>query len=475
MTLFHLACKNCHWQWKIQLPIWKRARRRYERYVYKFEQGDSTLTPPKQLIPQIDNCLHCAGSGLELAENTLSVNTKHYPRVAIIGGGIGGTALAVACLHRGIPFSLYERDASFDARSQWYGLTLQQASKAMQWFGISSLQGGITSTRHLVHDVWWKIIGEWGSRKYLKDENDNFKKRRNIHIPRQSLRSQLLSGLGDEKYVQWWHCLKNISARPDNTWQLEFQLKDQQKIAQADLVVAADGIRSSARSLLLGESVSPLRYLGCIVILGICPLSRLVGVESSLLDGKTVFQTVNGNERIYMMPYQRDTIMWQLSFPISEQDAITLSQQGPPAMKRESLRRLWHWHSPIAEILSATEISKISGYPVYDREPLDPKNLDSLWNATLLWDAMHPMSPFKWQGANQALLDALDLARNITQKCGPDSKWREKWLRDTLLKDFEIHMIARSTPKVYDSARAVELLHSRRVLHEGDTPRSRGI
>jgi thioredoxin reductase len=29
----------------------------------------------------------------------------HYPHVAIIGGGIGGVALAVACLHRGIDSS----------------------------------------------------------------------------------------------------------------------------------------------------------------------------------------------------------------------------------------------------------------------------------------------------------------------------------------------------------------------------------
>jgi len=45
-----------------------------------------------------------------------------------------------------------------------------------------------------------------------------------------------------------------------------------------------------------------------------------------LLDGATVFQTVNGFERIYMMPYDKDTIMWQLSFPICEQEAQKLSK-----------------------------------------------------------------------------------------------------------------------------------------------------
>ncbi|MFP3607604.1 hypothetical protein, partial [Paraburkholderia sp. SIMBA_053] len=88
--------------------------------------------------------------------------------------------------------------------------------------------------------------------------------------------------------------------------------------------VGADGIRSSVRKLLIGEEKTPLRYLGCIVILGICPLDALENLESPLLDSATVFQTANGNERIYMMPYTSDSIMWQLSFPMPEEEAKEL-------------------------------------------------------------------------------------------------------------------------------------------------------
>jgi hypothetical protein len=55
------------------------------------------------------------------------------------------------------------------------------------------------------------------------------------------------------------------------------------------------------------------------VILGICPLAVLNGIDSSLLDSATVFQT--GNERIYIMPYDSKSVMWQLSFPMSEEEA----------------------------------------------------------------------------------------------------------------------------------------------------------
>ncbi len=465
-------CPKCCGHGKKNLRLRKQARIRYQIAIKEFEKAKGEGNP--SVRPKITQilCDNCSGSGLIHATNYPIADSENYPHLAIIGAGIAGVALAVACLHRGIPFTLYERDSGFDARAQGYGVTLQQASKAIRELGLSSLKDGIYSTRHVVLTTEGKEITEWGMRTH-----ENIKKsprRRNVHIPRQALRLALLEQLRDHAAVQWGYRLVSFKQCEDKGVELSFQVNREMKNAKADLVVGADGIRSVVRSLLIGEDITPLRYLGYVVILGICSLEVVKGIESSLLDSATVFQTVNGYERIYIMPYSLDSVVWQFSFPMPEEEAKALSAQGAQALKEEACRRA-QWHEPIPQILSATLTTHISGYPVYDRELLKPELLEKAGPCTLIGDAAHPMSPFKGQGANQALLDALALARNISVACASLSKWRENGVREIVLTEFEEEMLVRSASKVKDSAEAVEFLHSKDVLREGYEPKGRSL
>lgn len=463
-------CTECQGRGKKSQRLSKKVRLQYQLALDQFEktgEGKAPIRPKAHL----NVCQKCSGSGLIPSDNFPIPDTENFPHVAIIGGGIGGVALAVACLHRGIPFTIYERDTNFDARSQGYGLTLQQASKAIEGLGIFDLKEGVISTRHLVHTTDGKVIGEWGIRKWIPSDQKTAPKRTNIHISRQALRLALLEQLGGENKIKWGHQLIDFN-QSESDVNLSFEVDGKIKNAKADLVVGADGIRSSVRKLLIGNDITPLRYLDCIVILGICPLKDLQDITSSLLDSATVFQTANGNERIYIMPYTSDSVMWQLSFPMPENEAKALSTLGPKALKDEACRRT-QWHDPIPQILAATHENKISGYPVYDRELLRSDLLEKGKQITLIGDAAHPMSPFKGQGANQALLDALALARGIVKECRPLSHWRKAGIRQTILTEFEAQMLERSAVKVKDSADAAQFLHSDIVLHEGDEPRGR--
>ncbi|MFD1381999.1 FAD-dependent oxidoreductase [Rhodanobacter aciditrophus] len=473
-TFSWAMCPDCQGRGKRSRRLRKKVRLDYQKALAAFESGASDQEPERPK-GHLESCAACAGSGLVSVTKPLAVNSEQYPHVAIIGGGIGGVALAVACQHRGIPFTLYERDSGFGVRSQGYGLTLQQASRAIQGLGIESLEDGVVSTRHMVHTPEGKVVAEWGMRKWVQDGGErSAAKRTNIHIARQSLRKALIEQLGGDENVTWNHQLMSYETGTDGQMLLTFDHQGQQKTATADLIVGADGIRSVVRRQLIGDEKTPLRYLGCIVILGICALADLGDLQSDLLDKATVFQTANGNERIYIMPYKADSVMWQLSFRLPEQEAIALNALGADALKAEAQRRT-PWHDPVTQILAATPASLVSGYPVYDRDALTALDFEQGLQVTLLGDAVHPMSPFKGQGANQALLDALSLARAITTGCWPQSGWREKGIRQSVLAEYEAEMLARSLVKVEDSAAAAEFLHSDIVLHKVDEPRGRSV
>ena len=466
-------CPKCQGRGRIRQNIRKKVKLSYQAALLQFEQQGGTV--PERPKAHLTVCASCRGTGVQAAAHPPVADTERYPQVAIIGGGIGGVALAVACLHRGIPFTLYERDRDFAARSQGYGLTLQQACKAIEGLGLFTLEHGVVSTRHVMHSTDGTVLGEWGVRNWQHSDATKAPKRTNVHIARQSLRLALLEQLAAHphlhKALQWDHQLVNLQETPAGV-ELSFVVEGETQTAHADLVVGADGIRSAVRHLVLGDDANSLRYLDCMVILGICPLSALSDIDSELLDSATVFQTANGHERIYIMPFDADSVMWQLSFPMQESAAKALSAAGAEALKVEACQRA-QWHAPIPQILAATPAALVSGYPVYDRDLLSAEALADVGPVTLLGDAAHPMSPFKGQGANQALLDALSLARMIVKGCGLQSDWREAGLRSRVLNEFEAEMLERSAIKVQDSAAAADFLHSDVVLHQSDQPRGR--
>ncbi len=470
------TCLDCRGRGIKRRKLRKKVRLHYQKILEEYNKSNKESAAPIRPKGALEPCPNCNATGLILSDNFPVSNTQTYPHVAIVGGGIGGIALAVACLHRGIPFTIFERDNCFDERAQGYGLTLQQASKAIQGLGILSLSEGIISTRHVVHTTDGEIIVEWGARKWLKTAVPKTNKRTNVHIPRQTLRLKLLEQLGGHDKIQWGHHFIDFKNLDDESVELNFKVNGKIKQIKADLLVGADGIRSTVRRLQIGEDITPLQYLGCIVVLGICPLDAMENTNSDLLDSETVFQTVNGVERLYVMPYNGDTVMWQFSYPITEKNAKSLSQQGTKALKKDALNRMEQWHDPIPKIIKATPETLISGYPAYDRKLLQNQMLKNAKHVTLIGDAAHPMSPFKGQGANQALLDALVLARGIVSGCNSFSNWRGDGIRASVLNAFEDEIITRTEAKVKGSAEAVKLLHSDLVLRKGaNAPTGRSL
>ena len=431
---------------------------------------DSKNNPNKY----VNICKYCNGSGLQNSDTPIKPNHDKFPTIAIIGGGIGGSALAVALQHRGIPFVLYERDKYFAERSQGYGLTLQQASNAISGLGINKLADGVISDRHLVHTTNGNVIGQWGMRKHLGTNVPPNSKRKNIHTSRQSLREHIQDQIYESNTIEWNHKFIGFKKNQHN-FELSFDIDGRIHKTSADIIVGADGIYSTVRERVSENKNMQLQYLDCIVVLGICSLNKLTHCHSDLLDGTTVFQTVNGHERMYVMPYDQNHIMWQFSYPVSEQLAKEISSQGAAALQSDACKRVKTWHTPVPDIVTQTDTANITGYPVYDRNMPFLSGFNRKNDITLIGDAAHPMSPFKGQGANQAILDALSLAKQLYIDYNKDSEKRTCESAKSTLQIFESEMQSRVESKVTGSRTAARLLHSTDVLRPRDNPRGRNI
>ena len=177
---------------------------------------------------------------------------------------------------------------------------------------------------------------------------------------------------------------------------------------------------------------------------------------------EAIFQTLDGTTRLFTMPYslaksasESPYTFWQLSMPMPEAQAVALKKDRT-ALRAFIEHRCAGWHAPIPDMLASTVDALITATPIYDRE-VDLFAPGSLYthphpHMTFIGDAIHPMSPFKGQGANQALLDAVELCEVVvshlrTPQLGPH------------LRAFERDMHTRSIKIVLSSRRTAVRLH----------------
>ena len=172
-------------------------------------------------------------------------------------------------------------------------------------------------------------------------------------------------------------------------------------MAEADVVVGADGIHSELRPHVFPPS-KPV-FHGTISYRGLVARERLPDWP---MDRWQMW--AGPSKHFLVFPVRHGTMVNYVGFvPTDEQMKESWSAPGDPAVLR---REFEGWDPRIGEVLE--QVDQTFRWALYDREPLPTWTKGRL---TLLGDAAHPMLPHLGQGANQSIEDGLALAMILTQ------------------------------------------------------------
>ena len=369
--------------------------------------------------------------------------------IAIIGGGPGGLTLARLLQLKGASVKVYERDIDKDARIQGSTLDLHEDS------GLAAIRKAdlLTEFRAIFLPGADKtlIVNEKAEIFYSNHETnleENFGHEYfRPEIDRGSLRKILLESLEQETVV--WNSHFVSMEKQGEGWKLNF--KDQESV-YADIVIASDGANSKIRRYITDIKAF---YSGILMLEGTIYESKTkVQYMNNLIDGGKIMAF--GNEKNILMGQKGNgDLGFYASFRADENWTTDSGLDFHNKLQvMDWFKKTYpEWSKVWYELFENAEVP-FTPRPIYCM-PVD-QSWEAQPNLTMIGDAAHVMPPFAGEGANMAMLDALELSEYLTS---------EKY--DSLLEaisEFETNMRKRASAAAQESLQNGEKMHSENAL-----------
>ncbi|WP_433854546.1 FAD-dependent oxidoreductase [Streptomyces kronopolitis] len=338
------------------------------------------------------------------------MNSAHA-RIAVVGAGLGGLALARILQLHGRTVTVFEREAATGARPQGGSLDIHGGTGQVALRAAGLLDRFRALARP--EDQVWRVVDPVTTAVLPisgPEHDDDCPE-----IDRGQLRGLFLDAL-TEGTVRWGCAVAGATPLGDGSWRLHL---DDGSTEDADLVVGADGAWSRIRPALSDATPD---YIGVTLVetgLDDCDtrhpaLSRLVGNGTVLATaaGKALLAQRNSNGHLRVYATLRVPQDWQVAAGVDLDDAA--------AVHTHLLKMFDGWDSGLLALLRHHDGGFIN-------RPLFALPVPHTWEhvpgITLLGDAAHLMPPVGL-GANLALLDGSDLAQALLTESTVDAAVR---------------------------------------------------
>jgi salicylate hydroxylase len=331
------------------------------------------------------------------------------PRVAIIGGGIGGLTAANALSRAGIEVAVYE--AAAELKEIGAGVALHpNAMKVLHAIGVEE------NVREVAGRSQWQLMRNWKTGRVI-GKTSRQQQVASFGIQGATVhRADLLDVLAGALPAG----LVTLGRRCTQVWPdgdvAVARFADGSEI-EADVIVGADGIHSPVRASLFGPDAP--RFTGKVCYRSVIRTAavhgarpRAEGAQELSAEGAQELsaegaQWFGPHGTIVLYPLRGEELINVVCH--YDDDGYRHESWIAECSGEEVLERYADWHESLLRLFAAADTWY--KWALYDRDPIPQWTRGRV---TVLGDAAHPMLPYLGQGACQAIEDGAVLATALS-------------------------------------------------------------
>ncbi|KAK5170921.1 uncharacterized protein LTR77_004065 [Saxophila tyrrhenica] len=367
--------------------------------------------------------------------------------IIIVGGGLAGLSLGQGLKQANIPFRIYERDTHASFRAQGYRIRISSdGAAALKKLFPPRLYDAFEATcakvvlgGHAVNaatgvELEFHLPGGRGSPQHAGKSHN---------ADRAVLRNLLLHGL--EGYVEFGKKMERYELNEGGGVTAHFS---DGSIAEGDLLIGADGVRSSVRRQLLPDfkilDTEGRPVFGKTLVSDplTTQLPKQIGNGLTLAykedeprmklftDGMAFDRTLSTEYEHEMdLKVPADYIYWVLLFRkdvLPDEHANLLSLSGHQSVEK-SLELTESWHHSLRVLLeeqipdAASTLAFLTSTPSFGSD-WEAQSGEGKGRVTLMGDAAHPMPPVGGIGANAGFQDSAALFAALRDASEPSGR-----------------------------------------------------